>query len=234
MAEVLERLGERQHLGDVLGRPREDVGGQDVDQGLVGMERGLVGVGDLGRRLVLEPGLDQHPVLAPVEVVVAQVPDVGDVLDVEHLDARGTAGPGGSGRPAGTSAGSRRGRSGTRSGRRCTSGPGPAPAARPAPRSGSGCCGGGGSWRHRRWPWPMRGRRQGDRGYPTVYSAPMRRRLVVLPSSSCSSAPVGAVPAGGVRRHGADRCSGEPTGPRPGAHAATPGARRSSPSSSRR
>ncbi len=86
VAEVLELFRERHHLGDVLGRAREDVGGQDVDQGLVGMERGFVRVGDLGRGLVLEPGLDQHPVLTPVEVVLAQVSDVGDVLDVEHLE----------------------------------------------------------------------------------------------------------------------------------------------------
>ena len=87
MPGVLEALGEGEHLGDVLGRAREDVRRQDVDQRLVGVERGLVGVGDLGRRLVLEPGLDEHPVLAAVEPLVAQVPDVGDVLDVEDLEA---------------------------------------------------------------------------------------------------------------------------------------------------
>ena len=38
-------------------------------------------------RLVLEAGRDEHPVLAPVEALVAEVADVGDVLDVEDLDA---------------------------------------------------------------------------------------------------------------------------------------------------
>ena len=69
----------------MLGRAREDVGGQDVDRRLVGVEGRLVGGGDLGRRLVLEAGLDQHPVLAAVEPLVAQVADVGDVLDVEDV-----------------------------------------------------------------------------------------------------------------------------------------------------
>ena len=71
----------------MLGGAREDVRGQDVDGGLVGMERRLVRVGDLGRRLVLETGRHEHRVLAAVEALVAQVADVGDVLDVEDLDA---------------------------------------------------------------------------------------------------------------------------------------------------
>ena len=36
--------------------------------------------------LRLEPGLDEHPVLAAVEPLVPQVADVGDVLDVEDLE----------------------------------------------------------------------------------------------------------------------------------------------------
>ena len=51
------------------------------------VEGGLVGVGDLGGRLVLEPGRDEHAVLAAIEPLVAQVPDVGDVLDVEDVHA---------------------------------------------------------------------------------------------------------------------------------------------------
>ena len=93
MAGVLEPLGERDHLGDVLGRPREDVRRQDVDERLVGVEGGLVRGRDLGGRLVLEPGLDQHPVLAAVEPLVAQVADVGDVLDVEDLEPVVEQGP---------------------------------------------------------------------------------------------------------------------------------------------
>ena len=87
VARVHQLLGELEHLGDVLGRPREDVRRQDVQQRRVGVERGLVGVGDLRRRLVLEAGRDEHPVLAAVEPLVAEVADVGDVLDVEHVDA---------------------------------------------------------------------------------------------------------------------------------------------------
>ena len=91
---VLEALGEREHLGDVLRGPREDVGRQDVDERLVRVEAGLVGVGDLGW-VVLSSRLggDEHPVLAAVEALVAQVADVGDVLDVEHLDAVVEQGP---------------------------------------------------------------------------------------------------------------------------------------------
>ena len=83
---VLERFGEPDHLRDVFGRAREDVGGQDVDQGSVGMERGLVGRRDLLGRLALEPGLDEHRIVAVVEVFVAQVADVRDVLDVQDLE----------------------------------------------------------------------------------------------------------------------------------------------------
>ena len=71
----------------MLGRPREDVRGQDVDGCLVRVERGLVRGRDLGGGLVLEAGRDEHPVLATVEPLVAQVADVGDVLDVEDLEA---------------------------------------------------------------------------------------------------------------------------------------------------
>ena len=87
VAGILEPFGEVEHLGDVLGRAREDMGGEDVDERLVGVERGLVCGRDLGRRFVLQARLDEHPVLAAIELVVAQVADVGDVLDVEHVDA---------------------------------------------------------------------------------------------------------------------------------------------------
>ena len=71
----------------MLGGAREDVGRQDVHGSLVGVEGRLVGRGDLGRRLVLETGRDEHPVLAAVESLVAEVADVGDVLHVEDGDA---------------------------------------------------------------------------------------------------------------------------------------------------
>ena len=87
VADVLQSLGEVEHLGDVLGRAREHVSGEDVHERRVGVERGLVRVRDLGRRLALEARLHEHPVLASIELVVAQVADVGDVLDVEDVDA---------------------------------------------------------------------------------------------------------------------------------------------------
>ena len=86
MPERLEPRRQGEHVGHVLGRPREHVRRQDVDQRLVLVEPGLVGVGDLGRRLGFEARGDQHPVLAAVEPLVAQVPDVRDVLHVEHRD----------------------------------------------------------------------------------------------------------------------------------------------------
>ena len=60
---------------------------QDVHGRLVRVERRLVRGRDLGRGLVLQAGLDQHPVLAAVEPLVPQVADVGDVLDVEDREA---------------------------------------------------------------------------------------------------------------------------------------------------
>ena len=86
MARAPRARRQGEHVGHVLGRPREHVGRQDVDQRLVLVESRLVGVGDLGRRLGLEARGDQHPVLAAVEPLVAQVPDVRDVLHVEHRD----------------------------------------------------------------------------------------------------------------------------------------------------
>ena len=65
--------------------------GRMLTSGLVGVEGGLVRVGDLGRRLVLEAGGDEHRVRATVEALVAQVADVGDVLDVEARRRRGRA-----------------------------------------------------------------------------------------------------------------------------------------------
>ena len=93
MAEGLEAHGEVEHVGHVLGGTREHVGRQDVDQGLVLVEPGLVGVRDLRRGLGLEPRGDQHPVLAAIEALVAQVADVRDVLHVEHRDAVVQQGP---------------------------------------------------------------------------------------------------------------------------------------------
>ena len=87
VSRVLERLRKREHLGDVVGGPREDVRGQDVDQRLVGVEGRLVRVGDLSRSLVFEAGGDEHRIGSAVEPLVAQVSDVGDVLDLEDVDA---------------------------------------------------------------------------------------------------------------------------------------------------
>ena len=87
VAGVDKALGQVEHLRDVLGRPGEHVGREDVHGRLVGVEGSLVGVGDLGGRLVLEPGGDEHPVLASIEALVAEMADIGDVLDVENRDS---------------------------------------------------------------------------------------------------------------------------------------------------
>ena len=87
VAGVDQPLGEIDHVGDVLGRPREDVRREEIQEPGVGVEGGLVGVGDLGRRLVLQPGRDEHPVLAAVESLVPEMADVGDVLDLQDGDA---------------------------------------------------------------------------------------------------------------------------------------------------
>ena len=47
VAQVLQALGEQEHLGDVLGGARVLVRGQDVHGCGIGVERGLVGVRDL-------------------------------------------------------------------------------------------------------------------------------------------------------------------------------------------
>jgi hypothetical protein len=59
---------------------------EDVHERLVGVERRLVGIGDLGRRLRLEPGLRRASGPRRDRTVLAQVADVGDVLDVEHVE----------------------------------------------------------------------------------------------------------------------------------------------------
>ena len=84
---ILQRLRQAEHLGDVLGGPREDMGRQDVDRRLVGMERRLVRGGDLLRCLRLQSGLDEHRILASIEFLIAQVPDIRHVLDVQDLES---------------------------------------------------------------------------------------------------------------------------------------------------
>ena len=165
--------------------------GQDVDERLVGVEGRLVRVRDLGRRLVLEAGLDEHPVLAAVEPLVAQVAHVGDVLDVEDLDPVVQQGPPDQVGEQVRCAGCRRGRSGRRSGRTCTSGRGRARAARSGGPSGRGCRAGGGSRGRTR----LGGRRPSYRagagspgrasGDPPVYS----RRCAAGPVPSRCSPP---------------------------------------------
>ena len=92
---VHEPLDQGDHLGDVLGGARVDVRRQDVDGGFVGVERRFVGVGDLGRRAVLETRLDEHRIVAPIEALVPEMADVGHVLDVTDLEAVVERGPAG-------------------------------------------------------------------------------------------------------------------------------------------
>ena len=70
---------EVEHLRDIRGCMRVVVGGPDVDEGGVLHERFRVVGGDLLRRLALQSRRDKHLVLAAIEGVVSQVPDVGDV-----------------------------------------------------------------------------------------------------------------------------------------------------------
>src|SRR4029453_11327397 len=77
--------------------------------------------------------------------------------------------PGGPGRPAGRGAGCRRGRSGTRSARRCTWSPARACAAAPAPWPGSGC------WSPAAWRAPTVGGRPWRRGPARGGCGPARR-----------------------------------------------------------
>src|SRR5439155_9003701 len=84
---VDQGLDHREYVVDVLRGARKDVGGQDVHRRLVGVEGGFVCGSDLGRRFRLKPSGDEHPVLAPVESLVPQVADIGDVLDVQDIEA---------------------------------------------------------------------------------------------------------------------------------------------------
>ena len=60
---------------------------QDVDGGLVGVERRFIGLGDLGGGLRLEARRDEHAILPAIEALVAKVAHVRDVLDVDHFQA---------------------------------------------------------------------------------------------------------------------------------------------------
>jgi hypothetical protein len=78
--QVLEALGEREHLPDVLGRAWEDVGREQVHRGGIGVVGRFVRVGNLGGCLALEARGHEHRVVAAVESLVAKVADIGDVL----------------------------------------------------------------------------------------------------------------------------------------------------------
>ena len=77
------------HLGDVVACLRHHVGGVEVEERLVVEPGGGVEVGDLPGGLALERGRLLHLVAGGqrIVLVVAHVPDVGDVLDVAHLVA---------------------------------------------------------------------------------------------------------------------------------------------------
>src|ERR1044071_5039586 len=86
MPEGFEPLREGQHPGDVLGGPRIGVRRQEVEHRGVGVERRLVGVGDVAGGSSLEPGRDEHRIHLASRGVFPEMPDVGDVLDVQHLE----------------------------------------------------------------------------------------------------------------------------------------------------
>ena len=90
---VLEALGEADHVRHVVGRPREDVGRQQVHRRRVDVERLLVCGRDLGRAPAFQAGSHEHAVLALVEPLVPHVAHVGDVLDLEHAQPVVDEGP---------------------------------------------------------------------------------------------------------------------------------------------
>ena len=85
MAQLLELLGERDHLGDVIRRARVLVRGKQVEQRRVGVEGRLVGIGDLAGGPPLEPRRDEHRIHLVPGGVFPEMPHVGDVLDVQDL-----------------------------------------------------------------------------------------------------------------------------------------------------
>ena len=95
------------------------------------------------RRLGLEARGDEHPVLAPVEPLVAQVADVGDVLHVEHRDAVVQQRPADEvGEEVAAQVADVRPAVDGRA-RRCTSGPRAVRRERTGSTRGQACCGGG-------------------------------------------------------------------------------------------
>ena len=87
VAQVLQPLGQREHPGDVLRGARELVRWEDVHERGVGVEGSLVRVRDLAGGAALEARGDEHRVDLATGVVRAEVAHVGDVLDLEDLDA---------------------------------------------------------------------------------------------------------------------------------------------------
>ena len=69
--------------------PGVDLGRKDVDSRLVLVEAVGVELGYLPNGLALGQGRQYHLVPAGFQQLLAHVPDVGDVLDVEHLDPAG-------------------------------------------------------------------------------------------------------------------------------------------------
>ena len=74
-----------QHLGNVVGRPGENVGGQNVDPLLVLPEHVSVKLAYLLEGLSFGQRGHDHLVAAGLRQLLPHVPHVGDVLDVVHV-----------------------------------------------------------------------------------------------------------------------------------------------------
>ena len=75
-----QRADDRDHFRHVIGRARKVRRPKDAQASLVHVEGGLVGLGDLFRRLAGRERRRDHLVLAALHGLLAHVADVGDVL----------------------------------------------------------------------------------------------------------------------------------------------------------
>ena len=84
---LYEALGDGEHFGDVVGGFGEFLRGDDVELALVAEEPVGVELGDLGGGFALGYGGGDDFVAALLQDFLAHMADVGDVLDVDDLQA---------------------------------------------------------------------------------------------------------------------------------------------------
>ena len=132
MAALDQGLGELDHLGDVLGGLRVQVGGPDPERGGVVEHRLGVLLGDLERARGPRPPSRAASCRSPPGLgLVRHVTDVGDVHHLGHAQPLELEGPTDQVARAGRCAGSRGACTDTRWGRTCTSSRGPVRPGRP-------------------------------------------------------------------------------------------------------